>query len=58
LIVQALHSLHPLHHDIPCTFYRRFNILHSIPSVALNLSLGEVVLPESDIFITKGGQCS
>jgi hypothetical protein len=32
--------------------------LHSIPSVALNLSLGEVVLPESDIFVTKGGQCS
>jgi hypothetical protein len=54
LIVPVLHSLHPLHHDILCTFSRRFNLLHNIPSVVLNLSLGEVVLPESDIFITKG----
>jgi len=40
LKVPALISLQILHHDILCTFCRRFILLHGIPSVALDLSLG------------------
>jgi hypothetical protein len=41
LKVRAERSLKILHHYIHCTFCRRFILLHSVPSISLDISLVE-----------------